>query len=112
LVWLFVRGTNNKIYQNRLHYYSGWDGWVEVTGSGLTLSNPGATVYQNKLYLFVRGTDNRIYQNLRDSRHWSGWSEVAGGGLTPSGPAATVYGNTLYLFVRGTDNGIYQNLLT
>lgn len=115
--YLFVRGTNQRIYQNVLTN-SSWSGWSEVYGNGLTPSNPGVTVYQNKLYLFVQGTDfvpgtggSRIYQNVRDSSRWSGWSQVSGNGLTPSGPAATAYGTKLYLFVRGTDNRIYQNLL-
>jgi hypothetical protein len=60
--FLFVRGTDNRIYQNLLTNNS-WSGWSEVPGGGLTPSNPGATVYQNRLFLFVRGTDNRIYQN-------------------------------------------------
>ena len=109
--WAFVRGPNNRIYQNLLTA-SGWSGWGEVPGGGLTPSGPGATVFNNTLYLFVRGTDNRIYQNLLTASGWSGWSKVPGGGLTPSGPGATVFNNTLYLFVRGTNDRIYQNLLT
>ena len=61
--YLFVRGTDNKIYQNVLTN-THWSGWRQVPGNGLTLSRPGATVYQNRLYLFVQGTDSRIYQNV------------------------------------------------
>ena len=50
--YLFVRGTDNKIYQNVLTN-THWSGWRQVPGNGLTLSRPGATVYQNRLYLFV-----------------------------------------------------------
>jgi len=60
--YLFVRGTDNRIYQNVLTN-SSWSGWSQVYGNGLTPSGPAATVYQNKLFLFVRGTDNAIYQN-------------------------------------------------
>ena len=60
--YLFVRGTDNRIYQNRLTNTS-WSGWSQVPGNGLTPSGPAATVYQGRLYLFVRGTDNAIYRN-------------------------------------------------
>jgi hypothetical protein len=54
--------TSSTLQQSTMS--SAWTGWSQVPGNGFTLSGPGATVYQNKLFLFVRGTDNRIYQNL------------------------------------------------
>ncbi|HEV8713400.1 MAG TPA: hypothetical protein VGX03_11290, partial [Candidatus Binatia bacterium] len=67
--WVFVRGTNNRIYRNLLTA-SSWSGWSEVPGGGLTPSSPGATVFNNTLYLFVRGTNNRIYRNLLSASGW------------------------------------------
>jgi hypothetical protein len=109
-LYVFVRGTDSRIYQNRLTG-SSWSGWREVPGNGLTPDALTATVYRDKLYVFVRGTDNRIYQNRLTGSSWSGWSQVPGNGLTPSGPEATVYQGALYVFVRGTDNRIYLNKL-
>jgi hypothetical protein len=110
-MYLFVRGTDNRIYQN--HYDRGWGGWSEVPGGGSTPSAPAAANYQGGAVVFVRGTDNRIYQNHNNDR---GWSEVPGGGTTLSGPAATATDagtalpqTALYVFVRGTDNHIYWN---
>ncbi len=106
-LYVFVRGTDDKIYRNR--YNGTWSGWAEVPGDGVTQSAPGATAYKSKLYLFVRGTDNAIYRNRYDGTSWSGWTEVSGGGSTESAPGATAYKDKLYLFVRGTDGKIYRN---
>lgn len=61
-LYLFVEGTDKKIYQNGLTG-SSWSGWSEVPGNGLTPSGPAATVYQGALYVFVQGTDQKIYLN-------------------------------------------------
>jgi hypothetical protein len=110
---LFIRGTDNRIYENVLTQGGVWTGWWEVPDYGkLTLSGPAATVLGNKLYLFVRGAYDRIYQNvLTPGVSWTGWSEVPGNGLTPSGPAATVHDNKLHLLITGYDDRIYQNVL-
>jgi hypothetical protein len=60
--YLFVRGTDNKIYLNRLSN-GGWSGWSEVPGAGATLSAPAAVSFRHALRLYVRGTDDRIYVN-------------------------------------------------
>jgi hypothetical protein len=115
--YVFVRGTNNKIYLNTFNGTT-WSGWSEVPGHGLTLSGPTTAVSiapgGTFLNLFVRGTNNHLYVNrTSDGTTWSGWSEVPGHGLTPSAPAATLLAfnvrNTLYLFVRSTDNKINVN---
>ena len=63
--YLFVRGTDDRIYLNRLTG-NGWSGWSEVPGGGFTLSAPAASVYRGVLRLYVRGTDDRIYVNRYD----------------------------------------------
>src|SRR6478735_740974 len=44
-LYVFVRGTDNKIYLNRLTGSSAWTGWSEVPGGGFTPSGPAATSY-------------------------------------------------------------------
>jgi Zn-dependent metalloprotease len=105
---VFVRGTDNAIYQNVFNG-STWTGWSPVPGGGATLAGPTATVLGGVLHLFVRGTDSGIYDNTFNGLAWSGWNAVPGGGATSDAPGATVFGTTLHLFVRGTDNGIYDN---
>jgi PAS domain S-box-containing protein len=62
-LYVFVRGTDNRIYRN-IDTAGSWTGWSEVPGAGATYSAPTADVYRNQLYVFVRGTDNRIYLNV------------------------------------------------
>ena len=110
--YVFVRGTDNRIYRN-INDTGSWTGWAEIPGGGLTYSAPNAAVYNNQLYVFVQGTDNRIYRNrLNTNGSWTGWAEIPGGGLTPSAPGPGVYKGDLSVFVRGTDNRIYVNVLT
>jgi hypothetical protein len=111
--WVFVRGTDDHIYQNRLTG-GNWTGWSEVPGGGLTVGEPSAAVFNGELYLFVRGSSNRfIYLNRLTASGWTGWGEVPGGGTTPSEPEAVVFNNELHLYVRGhPDNKIYTNRLS
>jgi hypothetical protein len=109
---LFVRGTDDRIYQNILPILeTRWLGWTEVPGDGLTISKPAPIEYEGDLRLFVRGTDDRIYENGFDIEKidWSGWTEVPGGGLTIGEPSGVVDGRILKLFVTGTDDAIYEN---
>ena len=102
-VHLFVRGTDNAIYQNRFDG-SSWTGWSQVPGGGLTTSAPGGHAWKGqhqpvrarhgRRHLLNRGA-NAVVERL---------VQVPGGGLTPSGPAATGYGPVINLVVRGTDN--------
>ena len=106
--YVFVRGTDNRIYVN--HNASGWSGWSEVPGDGRTLSAPAVETLPNQVFLFVRGTDNAIYMNTLNGTTWSGWSEVPGGGRTASAPAVALGpGGTLHLAVRSASNRIYYN---
>jgi hypothetical protein len=110
--YVFVRGTNNHIYVNRVSNGTNWSGWREVPGRGLTPSAPAATTNGTTVSLFVRGIDNKIYRNTLNGTTWSGWSEVPGHGFTSDTPSAFDSGNGfLDLFVRGTDNKIYRNTL-
>jgi hypothetical protein len=106
--YVFVRGTNNRIYLNSFNGTT-WSGWSPVPGNGSTPSALRAATYKNTLYLFVRGTNNRIYLNSFNGATWSGWSPVPGNGSTYDTPGAVLYGSNLDLFVRVTNNSIYMN---
>jgi hypothetical protein len=102
---VFVRGQNDHIFENAFTH-SGFSGWSEVPGGGLTRSEPAAVVSGGIVKVFVRGLDSRIYEN---DFNGTGWAEVPGGGITLSGPVAVVDRGTLKLFVRGLDDGIWEN---
>ncbi len=102
---LFVRGTDNKIYQN-----NDLSQWIEIPGDGFTLDGPGGLVDEKgNLQLFVRGTDNALYTTAKSGENWSGWSKIPGNGFTLSAPRALQEGTKTHLLVRGTDNKIYMN---
>jgi len=103
---LFVRGLDDRIYENAWVHPDGFTSWDEVPGDGLTLSEPTAVFFQNHPWVFVRGRSNHIYYNKLDG---AGWTEVPGNWQTLSGPTAIVGGakEFIYLVVRGTDDVIY-----
>lgn len=112
---VFVRGTNDGIWQNVLNRLNGtWSGWNELPGGGRTLSSPTAVMYNNRLHLFVRGLNDGVWENMLtiDSTltgPWTGWGELPGGGRTSSEPTAVAF-NGLRLFVRGLNDGVWQNI--
>ena len=107
LLYLFVRGTENKIWVDHFDG-STWSDESLVPGGFQTPSAPSVAQYGNMFYLFARGTDNGIYYNTFNSSSWSGWHPVPpGDGRTYDAPKATTYGNMLYLFNRGTANWIW-----
>ena len=68
-LYLFVRGTDNKIYVNTFANGTTWSGWSQVPGNGLTPDAPGALAGATSgtagfVALSVRGTNNRIYLNV------------------------------------------------
>jgi hypothetical protein len=61
--YLFVRGTNNRIYRN-IDTAGSWTGWSEIPGAGTTYSAPSPAVYGTQLYVYMQGSDNRIYLKI------------------------------------------------
>ena len=109
-MYVYVRGTNDRVYLNRWTSRSRWPGWSEVPGDRLTYSALGANSAMPASGVYRRGTDDRIYSNTAtnaDATTWTGWSEIPGGGRTPDAPV--VAKNSGELFVRGTYNGIHTN---
>jgi hypothetical protein len=109
--WVFIRGTDNRIYHNKLD----GAGWSEVPGNWQTLSGPAVVLLKgNSLSLFVRGTDNRIYWKEYNGAHWSKWFDLAILENTPavpaiSEPAVVLFNGNQWVFIRGPDNRIYLN---
>jgi hypothetical protein len=57
-LYLFARGTDQKIYVNT------GTSWSEVPGGGRTDEGLAATSFKNTLFLFATGTDDKIYVNV------------------------------------------------
>jgi hypothetical protein len=84
LLFLTVRGSDNKIYLNE--WKGSWGNWITLA-SGTTLSGPSIADHGTWLYIVVRGMDNGIYKCSRDMTYWtwSGWSKIPG--FTTSAPS-------------------------
>lgn len=114
-VWVFVRGTDNRIYYNRLKA-SQWSGWIEVPGGGFAWSAPAVTGDQHgDLQVVVRGTDERLhlarwYDNSSGVGTWQTWQRLVDSGTTPSAPAVLTNErrDRLETYVRQSNNRIYR----
>jgi hypothetical protein len=97
---IFVRGTNNGLWQNSWNGVS-FGGWAQLTG--VLTADPGAVSSSAiSKHVFVRGTDYGLWVN-----NWNGttWTWMSLGGVLTSGPDPDVQGSsTLDVYVTGTDN--------
>jgi hypothetical protein len=105
---LFVRGLNNRIFQNNFRGGS-FGSWQEVPGGGLTISRPEAVLHLGNIKLFVRGIGNGILQNVFSGDTGTSWTPVPGGALTLAGPSALKDHGTLKLFITGLDDTLFEN---
>jgi hypothetical protein len=106
---LFVRGLNNRIFQNNFRGGS-FGGWQEVRPGGTsTISRPEAVFHMGNIKLFVRGIGNGILQNVFTGDTGTMWNPVPGGALTLAGPSALTHMGTLKLFITGLDDTLFEN---
>jgi hypothetical protein len=120
LLYVFHRGTNNRVYYTYLAGHS-WspDGWREVPPTGATtLSAIGATFERitGVLILAIRGMDNRIYATLMRQGNWSPQWDFVGDGKTISTPTPFIRPGTSEIallagiVVAGLDGRVYTTL--
>jgi hypothetical protein len=65
--YLFLTGTNNRIYVNECDGWNNWSGWTEVPGGGTTNAALAAVTdagIGSQLFLFAKGIDERIFLNI------------------------------------------------
>jgi hypothetical protein len=114
-VWVLVRGTNNRIYFNRLRG-SGWSGWHEVPGNGFTYAAPAVTGDPyGDLNVTVRGTDGylylaRWYDDSSGVGTWYGW-DLQVGEPTPTWAPTVMWNPSRYryeTYIRKSNNRIYS----
>jgi len=102
---LFVRGTNNGLWQNTYNGTS-WNGWGSL-GGGLTSAPAAVSWGANRIDTFVRGTDNALWHVWYDTTGWHGWERLGGSLIT--GPEVASWGpGRLDVFAIGTDHGLWH----
>ncbi|HEU4426489.1 MAG TPA: hypothetical protein VFR67_28445 [Pilimelia sp.] len=115
-VWVVVRGTDDRVYFNRLRA-SQWSGWIEVPGGRTTWVAPAVTGDPyGDLNIVVRGTDNRIwimrwYGDTAGNGSWDTSWRVLVNSTTPTLAPAVLWNHTRYrleTYVRQAGNGLYR----
>jgi hypothetical protein len=57
---VFVRGTDNRLYQQAWNNTTGWSGWTKMVG-GVVAGDPAAVSWSpGRIDVFARGTDNAL----------------------------------------------------
>jgi Repeat of unknown function (DUF346)/Cysteine-rich secretory protein family len=106
---VFVRGTDNALYQNTWNGTS-WSNWTALGGT-ITAAPGAASWSTNRIDVFVRGSDDGLYHRFFNGTTWSAWDSL--GGTLTSGPAVASWAaGRLDVFVRGTDNGLWHKWWT
>jgi hypothetical protein len=115
-VYVFNKGTDNRIYINAATGNVPFRGWSVVQGQRRTEAAVAAASLGKRIYVFAKGqNDRRIYVNSALDGHGFdgfglGWSEVQPAGLTTHvAPAAASFQGRLYVLARGDDRGIHVN---
>ena len=113
-LYLFVIGSANRIYYQRMRYSdNAWSGWHQIPGAALAIAAVGA-LYSSSytMYLIVRGTDNHVYISHQDAvaspSAFAAWYSLQGS--TNDWPTVTVNRQSpghLLIVVRGIDNKLY-----
>ena len=114
---VFVRGTDNNVYEKVYTTSAGWTKWfaIHAAGVGSTTGPVSAAAFGNdQVQLFTRGTDNAVYQTTWTSPGSSGWSAWTSlGGRTTSPPSASAFGPyQMQVFARGPDGQVYTDVWT
>jgi hypothetical protein len=113
VVNIFVRGTDDHIYQKRKTLsgstFAGWTDWSDHGGS--FNSNPAAVSWASgRIDLVARKTDENIYIRQFSGSTWTSWASIGmPSGGAKSSPAIASWGpGRLDVFVRGSDNQLYK----
>jgi hypothetical protein len=104
---VFVRGTDNRIYQRSSNNGTWTPNWVSL--GGIVTSSPTVTsTAVNRLTLAARGTDGAVWVQTWNGSAWTGW--VSAGGQIKTAPALVAQsGSRIDLFVRGTNDGLFRS---
>jgi hypothetical protein len=110
---VFVRGTDNKLWQRTRTSAGGWSGWTDL--GGILVDSPAAATDANgNITVAVRGIDDQVYQRAFVGGSWSGWTRLGGPntGRFTGAPALAARPGRTDLFVRGTDDKLWQRRWT
>ncbi len=109
---MFVRGTDNHLWQRWYRNGSWSSSWANVGGSAVLADSPAVASQGAGQYdLFFRGTDSQLYQISWTGSGWSSATSLGGptNNTFQGAPAAiSTQAGSLDVFVRGNDNHLWQ----
>ena len=108
---VFVRGTDNQVYQKFWTGPKGWSGWFALGAPPVGFQGAPAVISRNGSVcnIYVRGGDNALWQKAWFNNAWHDWGRHNDGGVLASEPAPGSMGpNHEHVFVRGTDSQVWQ----
>jgi len=112
-LYMVVRGTDNKIYWQRLDLSGSWNpSWTPCT-KGSTDAAPAASSWNGRLYVTVKGvgsTTTYLNTMFEGNLSWTGWAKQPGASGETLGMATE--STHLYLAALGTDSKIYWRRIT
>ncbi|MEY9926304.1 hypothetical protein ABH926_000926 [Catenulispora sp. GP43] len=108
---LFVRGTDNALYQRSL-VNNTWTGWTGLGGT-LTGAPAAASAGPGQVDVFItqanQGADNVYEKQWTTAAGWSGsWASLGSQNVTGGGLAAAESGSRVNVYAQGTDNHLWQ----
>ena len=103
---MFVRGTNNRLYQ-KTYSGSSWGAWT-LRGTGTFQGKPSAVSWGlNRIDVVVRGMDNAVW-TISYTGTWTGNDFGSLSGRIVGDPAiGSVGSNLLDVIVRGMDDQVW-----
>ena len=103
---VFVRGSNNTLWQRFFANGSWVPGWFPIGGAEATSSPAVSSWGPNRLDVFVRRADDALWHTWYDNG-WGSWESL--GGVLTSAPAAVSWGpGRIDVVVRGGGNQVFQ----
>jgi len=109
-VSVFIRGTNDRLFQ-RLYRYSTdtWSPWEVVTNVSIS-SDPAPVAWGNgNLSVFGRGLDGSLVQACFCNGAWQ-TEQSLGGGILGTPSAISWRAGHIDVYVRATDNTLYHKI--
>jgi hypothetical protein len=104
---LYVRWSDDEIWQKLWFSSGGWTGWTNHQGSIKIAADPVVVVSPTTRDIFVTRPDGSVYQH-----HWNGsaWSWIAvGGKVKGSVGAVRLLNGEIKLYARGMNDEIWAN---
>lgn len=103
---IFVRGSDNQLWQKWWDQASGWSDWCPLDGN-ISSAPSVISAAPNHVDAYARGSDGQLWQRWWGGSGWSNWTPL--GGQLASAPGVVARQPTRRdVFIRGVDTQLWQ----